>query len=479
MNKKLNYRLSAGERLGYGLGSAAVSLTLDYVTAFSLFFMTTIAGVDVRFAGLLLSVAVVWDAITDPIIGRLCDVTNAKRKTRRPWLIFSLIPLVGSMFMLFVDVSFFSQIGKQLFYLAAFMCFYVSSTAYCVPYVSIGVSMTDNSDERTLIRVVAQVCQYFGTICATALAPLVVELCQHSGQSEAFGWRVATTIICAFTALSMLCAIGFTKNKELVFDSADGSDRAKKAEGRSNIFKDIMCLMKMRAFRLIILANVIYQVGYALTACTLMYMIIFTCGLDKSVVSLCFAGVCVCAITVSASMSKLTIKFDKRNIAICTFVTSGLFQIGFYFAGIYSTASMLVCGVFYALASASYWTLIYAMLFDVTEVDEFLTGERRESTMIAFAGLTSKIGYAVAAAVVGMLLARAGFVESAHIQSEPAKKAIALIFSFFPGLFMILSAAVLYVFPVNRVRHRLLMVQLEAKRSGKPYNTVGFESLLK
>ena len=89
MGKKLKTK----DIFGYTIGSIGDCASYNFVLSFFSFFKTTVAGVSPAVAGTIISVAIVWDAITDPIIGYVIDHSKNKHGKRRPWILRSLIPL--------------------------------------------------------------------------------------------------------------------------------------------------------------------------------------------------------------------------------------------------------------------------------------------------------------------------------------------------------------------------------------------------
>ena len=65
-------------------------------------------------AGTIISVAIAWDAITDPIIGYLVDNSKSKYGKRRPWILKSLIPLGASLVLMFLKVDFHRHREKYI-----------------------------------------------------------------------------------------------------------------------------------------------------------------------------------------------------------------------------------------------------------------------------------------------------------------------------------------------------------------------------
>ena len=66
-------KLTPATRYGYGAASIADTIILDFVSAFFLFFLTDIVGINPAMAGSVAFISIFWDAITGPVIGGIAD----------------------------------------------------------------------------------------------------------------------------------------------------------------------------------------------------------------------------------------------------------------------------------------------------------------------------------------------------------------------------------------------------------------------
>ncbi len=70
------------------------------------------------------------------------------------------------------------------------------------------------------------------------------------------------------------------------------------------------------------------------------------------------------------------------------------------------------------LGVGTFWTLFYSMGYDLVELDEFKTGERRESTITALPQLIQKFGSAFGILMAGQLLSLYGYDSSLPMLQE-------------------------------------------------------------
>ena len=118
---EMGKKLKTKDIFGYTIGSIGDCASYNFVLSFFSFFMTTVAGVSPAVAGTIISVAIVWDAITDPIIGYVIDHSKNKHGKRRPWILRSLIPLGASIVLMFLNVD-LPQTSKNIGVCRNFLC---------------------------------------------------------------------------------------------------------------------------------------------------------------------------------------------------------------------------------------------------------------------------------------------------------------------------------------------------------------------
>ena len=89
MNK---IKISLGEKLRYGFSDIGVNLAFYMITSYFMLFLTDVAGIDPKIVGTIFLIAMLFDAINDPVIGAMADRTRSKLGTYRPWMIISALP---------------------------------------------------------------------------------------------------------------------------------------------------------------------------------------------------------------------------------------------------------------------------------------------------------------------------------------------------------------------------------------------------
>lgn len=163
-------------KLAYGFGSIAYGVKNNGFDYFFLIFYSQVMGVDAQLVGLALMIALMIDAVSDPLIGYFSDNTHSRWGRRHPYMYVAAIPVSVSYFFIWNPPE--SLEGNELFGYIVVLSVLVRTliTLYEIPSSALAAEITDHYDERTSMLSY----RYFfgwtgGTLMATfALAYLLV-----------------------------------------------------------------------------------------------------------------------------------------------------------------------------------------------------------------------------------------------------------------------------------------------------------------
>lgn len=83
MSNNNNQNLLLKDKFSYGIGNLGVGVAMQVVGTYLVFFSTAILGISGSLVGIAVGFSVFWDAITDPVMGYISDITRSKRFGRR------------------------------------------------------------------------------------------------------------------------------------------------------------------------------------------------------------------------------------------------------------------------------------------------------------------------------------------------------------------------------------------------------------
>lgn len=463
-------RLPLSTKLGYGVGQAADSAGYNLYYTYFLFFLTDVAGISPAFAGVVSLIAVSWDAITDPIIGYFSDNCKSKYGRRRPFMIGSALPYALIIFLLFVSVN-FSPGVKNAYYVIMAVLLWTSYTGYVIPYFSIGAEITQDFNERNTLRSYATIFMGIAVLLASAAPVLIADYVVKRGGTMQTGWTAVGAFFAIFIFIAIVLCWRFTRGREIEIDWSI-------EKPKQRIIKTYISTLKIKTYRYLLIAIFVYLIGFSIALGQLVYLMTYNLGLDVGLQSLFWTLYAGLLIPFTPLINYLANKFGKRLIFILSMGLMSAVMFVFGIIGFSGFSSLIVFVIFFSFGNTVFWTLIYSMIYDMTEIDEFLSGKRREGAIIAFASFFQKLGAAVALWLAGTILDFSGYVANAEVQVESALKAIHYNCTLLAGVCTAICMLMIIIYPMNAKRFEALKEALALKNQGKEYSTDGFKELL-
>ena len=151
-------------RLAFGLGQMAEGIKGFSFSLFALFYYNSVLGLSASLAGAAMGIALLFDAVTDPLTGSVSDRWRSKWGRRHPFMGVSALPLGLSFWGLFSPPE-----GLTQFELFAWLTIFAVATrtaiTIChVPHTALRAELTSNFGERTRLVATRQVFGYLGVL---------------------------------------------------------------------------------------------------------------------------------------------------------------------------------------------------------------------------------------------------------------------------------------------------------------------------
>jgi len=142
-------KLSSWKKAMYGAGDIVGTLIFTVIPLFLSYYFTDILGMTPILAGLVILLGNAWDAVSDPMAGRLSDRTKSRFGRRRPYFLYLTVPLGVAFVLLFSVPSNLSMFWTFIYCTFAFMLVILTTTFYQVPYLTYGMEIEKGYDGRT------------------------------------------------------------------------------------------------------------------------------------------------------------------------------------------------------------------------------------------------------------------------------------------------------------------------------------------
>lgn len=134
----------------HAVGSAAETIIGFAFNAFNFFFYTNILGVPGTLAGLAITIALIFDAVSDPLVGTLSDRWKSKLGRRHPFMLAAPIPVMTCLFLIYSPPE-WDSFGLFVWLTVLTVVMRSSMTLFHVPHLALGAELSADFTERTRV----------------------------------------------------------------------------------------------------------------------------------------------------------------------------------------------------------------------------------------------------------------------------------------------------------------------------------------
>lgn len=144
-------RVPLGLKLTYAIGSSAEAVISFAFNSFNFFFYTNILGVPGTLAGLAVSIALFFDAVTDPLVGAWSDRWRSRWGRRHPFMFMAPLPVMLALFFIYSPPDFLGSFGLFVWLTTLTVFMRGCMTLYHVPHLALGAELSADFTERTRV----------------------------------------------------------------------------------------------------------------------------------------------------------------------------------------------------------------------------------------------------------------------------------------------------------------------------------------
>ena len=426
MNEKLGFK----EKLGYGMTGFGHSVWMTFLSTYILFFYTDVAGISPAVAGVIISIATIWDAVNDPLIAAFGDNHKFKNGDRmRPYLIYASIALAVCLVLVFTVFG----TGKTTVIMAivTYLLFRVPSTFYGLPIVAMRQLATADNRERISLNTISSGAGAVGIASVSTLVYAII--CAIAG-TDASGNMQNPEKGFFFGAVLVGLLVIFTS----IFNYATTKERVKpEKEEKTPFIAAAKIILKNRSFRENLLLNFFYgtisslTTGYALYYCK---YVIHNANLFIPISAMYILGVVITL----PFVQKIHKALGRMKMMVAAALLLALGSLVFILFARKVFAAFFLC-----LTIGIGTELITVMLAinkaDITDVIEKTDGVRLDAMVGNVSTFFQKLATALLTAGLGVVLELSHYDSEAASQPESAVMAIILIM----GLGGLISAIVI------------------------------------
>lgn len=421
------------------LGYSAAALPLSTLAVGMFIVLPTVYAETVGIGMLQLSIIIpltrIWDVITDPLIGWMSDRTRSRWGRRRLWVLLSWLPLSVSIYALYLPPE-----GAGVFYLLVWsVIFFTAGTALFMPYTVWGAELSSNYHQRSRVFAFRHLFAALGTLLAAGLAWYARD--DQSGSVGAGALALIAWIGLALLPPSLL--VLFLTVREPVLPA--------RLPPRPDWRASMSVMVRNAPFRRVLLTYFVNGVANAFPATLFFFFVRHVLGEPNA------TGMLLVTYFLAAILgTPLWIYLSRRHGKHRTWCIGMLLAAAaFLFVPMLGQGDVLGFLLIVAVAGLTLGADLAmpgAMLADVVDEDTAQTGQRRAGIYYALWAMVAKLALALGVGVTFPILNLAGFDPQVATNAPGALWALALLFGPLPVLFKVVSAIIVWRYPLTEQR---------------------------
>ncbi|MDQ3035234.1 MAG: MFS transporter [Myxococcota bacterium] len=445
-------------RLAFGLSGFADNAIGTCIGAHLFLFYTDVVGLSPLWVSAGLTIALLWNAMTDFAMGRISDRTTWRAGRRRPYVALGALPLGLAFALLMSPPRALSGDALGIYFTVALLLLFTAKTVVHVPTLALLPEMARGYDARTRLAASREQLGNVGDLAGLLLPIVLLMATGAAGDGAGDGlardaFSIAAIVLGALAIAALFVTFLGTRERP-----ADERPRPTQSSG------GIVSVVRTNAaFRALLIASALAALSLAFVQSLVIYVLHHVMQEHDPAVQLgAFVVNAVAAILSYPMWTRLTARIGKPRAFRAGLLASSLVFVSVFFVGPGNYVALVLVMAFSGVANVGFWMLLHALNADVTDLDELEHGARREGLFAGFAALVRKVAIAGAAAGVGLGLTAIGYVEGV----APSASVITGLQLLFAVPTTLLVAAALFAFRTYAItpqRHAEIRAALDAR----------------
>ncbi len=434
----------------YAIGSLGTGGFATLPGLVLVYYLTDTLGVAAIAAGIVVTVAKVWDVIIDPVIGARSDRLLARSGTRRGMMVLGAVTLPLFFLVTFAVPAGLGAVPAAVWVLAAFLLTATSFSLFQVPYIALPAELASGYDQRTRLLTWRVVVLTFAILLFGAGGPALRSL---GGDDKHAGYLLMALVAGVVIGAGMLVS-------SFVAPRAPSAGAPVRRVGilttlRTNYASGIGALRDSQPFRALLLAFLLQGLATGVMLAGANYVATWVLHSEDAVTVL-FVALIGPALIVTPVWGVVSRRIGKERgfmLASIIFGVAALSMVVLLWAPggwIYLPVALVGAGY------AGMQSLPMAMLPDVISHDAQRNGPGRAGTFGGMWTAGETTGMALGATVLAVVLAATGYIARASTiatadATQPASAVVGIVLSF-----SVVPAAIvaLSLMPLRRYRLR-------------------------
>lgn len=436
-------------------------------------FLTDVVNLSLNQAGIVVMLATVWDAVTDPVMGIVTDRTRSASGKHRRYLLWG-IPLMVISYTLLWNSYGLSGSKAMAYFVVVYMLYKTAYTVIGVPHTAMLPELAPEYNLRTQYNSVGYLFNSAGMVPAFAIVVVILAAFGSNDNITSASkapFLVIGIVLSVFFGVAVFLTYYKTREPSSLDNKLDKLDV-------KYIIREYVLVFKNRSFRQYFFMSLAYQFATGFYANSKVYYIKYLANqYSKYALFNAVAGVAEAA--AFPLNYALTMKHGKKKCGniVTPLMVAGL-AIGLIMqsgGSFFWSALMMLSMLLYPFGMSGLGFVSTNIFPDLTDVDELITGRRREGVISTFSTLIKKSISGVMAALVGFTLQGFGLVTGDTVadyenatgqlfaQSASAVTGVRICVAVIPIAAALISLVLLKRFRMTKDDHTMIRAAIATK----------------
>jgi Na+/melibiose symporter-like transporter len=468
-------------KLCFGVGSVADGAKNAAFNSFLMFYYSAVLGLPAGLGGAAIFVAMLVDALTDPLMGSVSDNFRSRWGRRHPFMYLAAVPMGACFYALLAPPSGLGVNGLFVWLSVCSIGVRVALTLYAVPSAALAPEMTADYDERTRLVSYRWMFGWLGGLAVTSAGWFW--FLRDTGEGISGRLEAAN-----YPALGLFCATLVTL---AIGVSSAGTHalipKLRQGPGGGPLFSwarfaaELGNALRNRSYRTLLIASLFSASALGVQEIFGTYVGTYFWEFRSEQIGILSALAVVPVVAGVLAAGPLSARFDKRRagIGLALFaVLWGPLPIALRLAGWMpenGTTALFVAialhGALLVFAAVQLGILYSSMLMDVVDESELATGLRQEGIFVSAIAFTGKAVSGLGNLLGGVALQAIGFPEGAQYAAVgvvPSETVVRLGLAQGPGMMLLHLASLSFLarYGISRRRYGEIRRELAGRRGG-------------
>ena len=424
-------KITVKTKVAFGIGATGEGATNWIFAGLTFFFYNQVLGLSGSLTGLAVLIAIIFDAISDPVIGSISDRFISKLGRRHPFMFAAPFPTVIAIYLMFFPPYELSEYGLFGWLIFSTIMLRLSITLFAVPHLALGAELSDDYFERSRVMSYNNLFGYMGVIIMHIFTwflifPFFAD--EKIGQLYQESYTPIAIFSMILIALCILSSAYFTKDRipYLKQPSKDGSHIK-----TIDLFKDIVGAISNKNYARLLIGMFFLSMLIGTHETLAIYMGTFFYELSPIQIGWLIVNNIIGYAFGFILTAKLHQKFDKPIVIVATVIgltvfwsaSANIVLLGLApERGSWELVTMIIFFGSFASACGSILHIsVMSALADIADEHELITGIRQEGVFYAARSFFSKTSNGIGHVIAGIALDLIAFPENAMPGEVPEK----------------------------------------------------------